>query len=113
MCRRTNRTIKRSNWRWTCCAERPPMPPSRLPGRRVITDEPTLAMQRGGAAVEKQLGPEYVALFNALDEADPSSDEVHEILSLTSWAEFDARKREWHLLGSRAASDWRSDPAVT
>jgi len=32
--------------------------------------------------LEKQLGPEYVALFNALEEADSNSDEVQEILSM-------------------------------
>jgi carboxyl-terminal processing protease len=43
-----SRTIKRSKWRWTCCAERPPMPPFRpIPRRRFIIDEPTLSIQPG------------------------------------------------------------------
>jgi hypothetical protein len=32
--------------------------------------------------LEKQLGPEYLALFELLDEADPNSSDVHEILSM-------------------------------
>src|SRR5262249_33071352 len=38
-----------SKWLWTCCAERPPMPPSRpIPRRRFITDEPTMSTNWGG-----------------------------------------------------------------
>jgi hypothetical protein len=32
--------------------------------------------------LEKQLGPEYLALFNGLNEADPNSKDVQDILSM-------------------------------
>jgi hypothetical protein len=32
--------------------------------------------------LEKQLGPEYLALFDALNEADPNSKDVQDILSM-------------------------------
>jgi hypothetical protein len=32
--------------------------------------------------LEKQLGPDYIALFDALDAADPNSSDTHEILSM-------------------------------
>jgi hypothetical protein len=32
--------------------------------------------------LEKQLGPEYLVLFNALNEADPNSASVQDVLSM-------------------------------
>jgi len=32
--------------------------------------------------LEKQLGPDYIALFDALEGADPNSSDTHEILSM-------------------------------
>ena len=40
------------------------------------------ALSQRADELEKQLGPEYRALFNALNDADPESRDVHDILSM-------------------------------
>src|SRR5262249_40956334 len=71
MCLPVGRTIKRSKWRWTCCAERPPMPPSRpIPRRPFLTDEPDAVRSTNPSCLFpafSRVNPEFTAPLLHLD----------------------------------------------